>query len=54
MYILNTGQIGTGLRVFKKTDLGNVIVGFVDIVINSQNILTLHSLEVFEGYLIFT
>ena len=54
LYILNTGQIGTGLKVFKKTDLGNVIVGFVDIVINSQNILTLHSLEVFEGYLIFT
>lgn len=54
LYVLNTGQMGTGLKVFKKTDLGNVIVGFVDIVIDSQNILTLHSLEVFEGYLIFT
>lgn len=54
LYVLNTGQMGTGLKVFKKTDLGNVIVSFVDIVINSQNVLTLHSLDVFDGYLIFT
>ena len=53
LYVLNTGQRGTGLKVFKKTDIGNVIVGFVDIVINSQKILTLHSLDAFEGYLIF-
>lgn len=54
LYVLNTGQIGTGLRVFKKTDMGNVVVSFVDIVINSQNILTLQSLDVFDGYLIFS
>ena len=54
LYVLNTGQMGTGLKVFKKTDLGNVIVSFVDIVINAQNILTLQSLDVFDGYLIFT
>ena len=52
--VLNTGQQGVGLNVFKKTDLGNVIVEFVDIVINSQNILTLHSLDVFDGYLVFS
>ena len=54
LYVLNTGQQGVGLNVFKKTDLGNVIVEFVDIVINSQNILTLHSLDVFDGYLVFS
>lgn len=54
LYVLNTGQQGTGLNVFKKTDLGNVIVQFVDIVINSQNILTLQSLDVFDGYLVFS
>ena len=54
LHVLNTGQKGTGLNVFKKTDLGNVIVQFVDIVINSENILTLHSLDIFDGYLIFT
>lgn len=54
LYVLNTGQMGTGLKVFKKTDAGNVVVSFVDIVINSQNILTLHSLHTFEGHLIFT
>ena len=54
LYVLNTDQTGIGLKVFKKTDLGNVVVNFVDIVINSQNTLTLHSLHTFEGYLIFT
>lgn len=54
LYVLNTGQQGVGLNVFKKTDAGNVIVEFVDIVINSQNILTLQSLEVFNGYLVFS
>ena len=54
LYVLNTNQTGVGLKVFKKTDLGNVVVNFVDIVINSQNTLTLHSLHTFEGYLIFT
>lgn len=54
LYVLNTNQTGVGLKVFKKTELGNVIVSFVDIVINSQNMLTLHSLHTFEGYLIFT
>lgn len=54
LYVLNTGQMGVGLNVFKKTDLGNVIVEFVDIVINSQNILTLQSLDVFDGYLVFS
>lgn len=54
LYVLNTGQQGVGLNVFKKTDLGNVIVEFVDIVINSQDILTLHSLDVFDGYLVFS
>lgn len=54
LYVLNTGQMGVGLNVFKKTELGNVITEFVDIVINSQNILTLHSLDVFDGYLVFT
>lgn len=54
LYVLNTGQIGTGLNVFKKTGLGNVIVEFVDIVINSQGILTLQSLDVFDGYLVFS
>ena len=54
LYVLNTGQMGKGLNVFKKTDLGNVIVQFVDIVINSQDILTLQSLDVFDGYLVFS
>lgn len=54
LYVLDTNQKGTGLNVFKKTDAGNIIVEFVDIVINSQDILTLHSLDVFNGYLIFT
>lgn len=52
--VLNTGQMGTGLNVFKKTDLGNVIVEFVDIVINAQGILTLQSLDAFDGYLVFS
>ena len=54
LYVLNTSQMGVGLNVFKKTDLGNVIVEFVDIVINAQGILTLHSLDMFDGYLVFS
>ena len=54
LYVLNTGQNGTGLNVFKKTDKGNVIVEFVDIVINSLGILTLQSLDTFDGYLVFS
>ena len=53
VYILNTGQKGVGLNVYKKTDKGNVITEFVDIVINEENILTLHSLDTFDGYLTF-
>ena len=53
VYTLNTGQSGTGVNIFKKTENGRVTTEFVDIVINSENVITLQALTAFDGYLIF-
>lgn len=53
VYTLNTKQMGTGVNIFKKTDTGKVTTEFVDIVINSDNNITLQALTAFDGYLIF-
>lgn len=52
-YVLNTGQMGFGVNVFKKSTLGRITVEFVDIIVNEANIITLETLDAFEGYLIF-
>lgn len=54
VYILNTGQFDrVGVNVFKKTELGGVTIEFVDIIETAEGVLTLHSLDAFDGYLIF-
>lgn len=53
VYTLNTEQSGTGVNIFKKTETGKVTTEFVDIVINSENKITLQALTAFDGYLIF-
>lgn len=52
-YVINTGQMGAGVNIYKKSELGRITVDGVDIVINSNKVISLHSLEPFEGYLIF-
>ena len=53
VYTLNTNQPGVGVNIFKKSDAGMVTTEFVDIVINSENNITLQALSPFNGYLIF-
>ncbi len=52
-YVINTGQIGYGVNVFKKSTLGRITVEFVDIIVDEANVISLHTLDAFEGYLIF-
>lgn len=53
VYELSKGQVGFGVNVFKKTETGMKTVDFVDIVVNSEEVISVQSLEPFEGYLIF-
>lgn len=53
VYVLNSGQVGVGVNVYKKTEQGNIIVQYVDFVINSEGILTLQALNSFDGYFTF-
>lgn len=52
-YVINTGQVGFGVNVFKKSELGRITVEFVDIIVDSNKVISLQALEPFEGYLIF-
>lgn len=53
VYVLDTRQIGFGVNVFKKSELGRATVEFVDIIVDTANKISLQSLSAFDGYLIF-
>ena len=53
VYTLNTGQMGVGVNIFRKSENGMVTTEFVDIVINSAGVITLQATTAFDGYLIF-
>ena len=53
LYVLDSGQSGVGVNVYKKTEQGNIIVQYVDFVINVSGVLTLQALTPFDGYFTF-